>query len=134
MISQSTEATQAIAAELADKVKNGGLLCLYGDLGSGKTTFTKGLAQALGIEQSQIKSPTYTYLREHGQLTHIDLYRLEEIDELLWGEISELLEKPNRIVVIEWAERLKEKMPASRIDIRMKYLDENSREIRIDYL
>lgn len=127
--SKSTEQTFEKASETAAKVKNGGIVCLYGNLGSGKTTFSKGIAHALGIDQFSIKSPTYTYIRQYENFYHIDLYRLEEIDELLWQELNEILENPKNIVLIEWAEKLKDKLPNDRIDIELKYLDENSRQI-----
>lgn len=133
-ITINTGETFKLAGELADKIRSGGLICLYGDLGSGKTTFTKGLAHALGIDSFSIKSPTYTYIRKHNNIYHIDLYRLEKIDELIWNEITEIMEDTGNIVIIEWADRLQEKLPSKRIDVHMKYLDENSRGIRIDYL
>lgn len=133
-ITKNREETCKLAASLAAKIKQGGIICLFGDLGSGKTTFTKGLAHALGIDSFSIKSPTYTYIRKHNNIYHIDLYRLEQVDELLWREIDEILENPKNIVIIEWADRLQEKLPTKRIEVHMKYLDENSRGIRIDYL
>lgn len=105
------------------------MICLYGDLGSGKTLFVQGLAEALGIDKYSIKSPTYVYIRNQKHFYHIDLYRLEEIDELLRLEIEELLKNPQNIIIIEWADRLKKYLPNKRTDIYFKYLDDNSREI-----
>lgn len=129
MISKSLKETEKIARSLADKVREGGLICLYGDLGSGKTVFVKGLAEGLGLNKFSIKSPTYTYIRNQAHLHHIDLYRLEKVDELLWQEISELLENPKNIIVIEWADRLQGKLPKKRIDVHFKYIDGETREV-----
>lgn len=135
LTSKSQEETTQIAASLVDKVKNGAVLCLYGDLGSGKTFFTKALLSELGLNEAEIKSPTYTYIREHKagviKIFHIDLYRLEEIDALLLQEIEEILEKPRNLVIIEWADKLGSHLPENRIDIHIKYLSPTSRSIDI---
>jgi len=137
MISKSIEETQGMAAKISEKIKDGGLVCLFGDIGSGKTTFTKGIAEAFGMDKFSIKSPTYIYIRKYSKneknIYHIDLYRLEEIDNLLWHEIEELLENKKNIIIIEWADRINEELPKNRIDIYFEYLDENSREIKISY-
>ena len=127
------EETHKLAYDIARKVKNGGFVCLFGDLGTGKTTFTKGIAKALGIDHFSIKSPTYTYIREYKEknLYHIDLYRLEEIDELLLLEIQEIHANKNSIVIIEWADKMQNHLPENRIDICLEYIDENSRKINI---
>lgn len=136
MISNSPQQTYKIAADIAEKIKKGGVLLLYGDLGSGKTTFVKGLAQALGLKDFHIKSPTYTYIRHLSlpkrNFYHVDLYRLDEVDELLVQEIKELMNNNKNIVVIEWAERLADEISipnAFKIDFR--YLNDSSREIII---
>ena len=121
---------------IAKKIKGGGVICLYGDLGTGKTTFVKGIAKALGIDDFVIKSPTYTYIRMYNKFRHnfyhIDLYRLEEIDNLLWQEIKEIAEDPRNIIIIEWADRIKDELSQKSINVRFQYLDENSRKIEIN--
>ncbi len=130
LITKSEEETYLYAKQVAEKIKNGGMVCLFGDLGSGKTTFTKGLAKALGLDHFSIKSPTYTYIREHEKnFYHLDLYRLEEVDTLLLNKIQELLEDKKNIIVIEWADRLNENLPKDRIDIHFEYIDETKRKI-----
>ena len=135
IVSQSPQETEKIAGEITGRVKNGGIICLFGDLGSGKTVFTRGIAEKLKINKFSIKSPTYTYIRNYtykkAKLYHIDLYRLEEIDELLWQEIRELMENQKNILIIEWADKLGDKIPDKRIDVFMKYIDENKRKILI---
>ncbi|MFA6917566.1 MAG: tRNA (adenosine(37)-N6)-threonylcarbamoyltransferase complex ATPase subunit type 1 TsaE [Candidatus Gracilibacteria bacterium] len=134
-ISKNEEETRKIAESLANQVKDGGILCLFGDLGTGKTVFSKGFAKTFGIDELAIKSPTYTYVRDYPlggrHLYHIDLYRLETIDELLLQEIEELLENKKNILIIEWADKLKYHLPENRIDVCMEYLDENSRKITV---
>jgi len=134
-ITKNEEETKELAKKVAEKVKKGGVVCLFGDLGTGKTTFTKGFAQALGIDSFSIKSPTYTYIRDYelgkNHLYHVDLYRLETVDELLLQEIEEFLINKNNIMIIEWADKLKDHLPKDRIDICLEYLDENSRKVTI---
>lgn len=135
MLTHSSQETIKIGQKLANKIKNGGLICLFGDLGSGKTTLTKGLALGLGLKEFFIKSPTYTYIREYrtakNKIYHIDLYRLEIIDELLWMEISELIENKNNILIIEWADKLADKLSKHCVKVFLKYIDKNTREINI---
>lgn len=135
-ISKSESETIKIASNIGKKLAHGGLLCLYGDLGSGKTVFTKGLAKSLNIPEFSVKSPTYTYIRRYllpdgRNFYHIDLYRLDGPDELLARELTEILEIPENIVVIEWAEKMTEFLPEKRIDVQLKYSTAESREIDI---
>jgi tRNA threonylcarbamoyladenosine biosynthesis protein TsaE len=124
------------AQKVAEIIKKGGLICLFGEIGSGKTTFTKYLAEHLGIEKFSVKSPTYTYIRkyekEKNNIYHLDLYRLENIDELLLHEINELLENTNNIVIIEWADRLGKNFQKKRIDIYFEYIATDQRKIKIE--
>jgi len=134
-ITKSPKETQEIAISLVKKIKKGGMICLFGNLGTGKTIFTKGLAEGLGIENLSIKSPTYTYIRHHkknGQnIYHIDLYRLEQIDELLALELDEIMQNKENIVIVEWADRMESILPEKRIDVELEYIDDDSREIKI---
>lgn len=102
------------------------IICLDGELGSGKTIFTKGIANALGIEQN-ITSPTFTIIKEYeGELPlyHMDVYRLNgNIDGI---GIEEYFTKGG-VVVIEWAETIKDILPKERLDIKFKIVDENKR-------
>ncbi len=108
-------------------------ILLFGDLGSGKTAFVKGLAKCLGIDNYQVKSPTYTFVREYfhnkGTLVHIDLYRLETIDNLLLEQIEEYMDGNGTLVVVEWADRLGDNAPDKRSDICFEHIDENQRKI-----
>lgn len=102
------------------------VICLDGELGSGKTVFTKGLANALGIKES-ITSPTYTIIKEYeGELPlyHMDVYRLDGIVDGIG--IEEYFSKDG-IVVIEWSNTIKDILPKERLEIKFKVIDENVR-------
>ncbi len=103
------------------------IICLDGDLGSGKTVFTKGFAQALGIEET-ITSPTFNIIKEYPDgempLYHMDVYRLDgKVDGL---GIEEYYTKGG-VVIIEWADTIVDYLPEERLDIKFKVIDENSR-------
>ena len=102
------------------------VICLNGELGSGKTIFTKGIANALGIQET-ITSPTFTIIKEYNgelPLYHMDVYRLDgEVDGI---GIEEYFHKGG-VVIIEWAETIKDILPKERLDIKFKIVDENKR-------
>ncbi|MEG0994852.1 MAG: tRNA (adenosine(37)-N6)-threonylcarbamoyltransferase complex ATPase subunit type 1 TsaE [Bacilli bacterium] len=107
------------------------IICLTGDLGSGKTVFTKGFASALGIDDV-ITSPTFNIIKEYNNcempLYHMDMYRLEgNIDEL---GIDEYYHK-NGVVIIEWADMIEKYLPNERLNIEIKVIDEGKRAIII---
>ncbi len=135
VIAKSLADTTKFAHKISQQVLNGGLICLYGDLGSGKTTFTKALMEKFGIHNFSVKSPTYTYIREYSKgkqkIYHMDLYRLESMDALLLEEISEILENKKSLIVIEWADKLNKSLPRKRIDVHFEYIDKNSRKITL---
>ncbi len=128
--------TQKIAEDLAGSLSGGTVLALHGDLGSGKTTFVQGLAKGLGIK-GQIISPTFiivrtykldkTHLNDLNHFYHIDLYRIEHENGLVGLGIEEIINDPENIVAIEWAERMGSLLPEKRIDIRFEYMDEGKR-------
>ena len=102
------------------------LICLDGELGSGKTVFTKGIANALGI-QEPITSPTFSIIKEYdGELPlyHMDVYRLDGVTDGVG--IEEYFNKGG-VIVIEWANTIKDILPEERLDIKFKVVDENKR-------
>lgn len=107
-LSNSELQTRAIAAHLAGTLNAGDVLLLSGDLGAGKTAFTRGLAEGLGIDANEVTSPTFTLVHEYRggrlPLVHVDLYRLDRIDLDEIGLDQDLAAKG--VVAIEWADRL----------------------------
>lgn len=122
----SNEATIHLAHKLSLLLKPGDVITLEGDLGAGKTTFTKGIAHGLGVKRT-VNSPTYTIVKEYeGELPlyHLDVYRLEDSDEDIG--FDEYF-NGDGITVVEWAHFIEEFLPEERLNIKMSYLDENSR-------
>lgn len=137
VISSSAEQTQEIAKKLAQKYKSGGVFALIGSLGAGKTTFAQGFAQGLNISQRLI-SPTFIVMRQYdisgnkeGKLYHLDLYRLDQVEQMENLGISEIFQNPKNIILIEWAEKLGKLLPKNTIKIKFKTISENSRQIDI---
>jgi len=123
--SPSPETTHQAAHALGRSVGSGGLvLALTGPLGAGKTAFARGLAEGLGIPAASVSSPTFVIMHEYvgpaGQrLAHVDLYRVESQGELEAAGFLDLLE-PHAVVVVEWADRLPEALPADRLELRIE--------------
>lgn len=128
---KSEEEMFKLAQEVADGLKAGDILLLVGDLGTGKTTFTQGLARALGVA-GDVSSPTFTLITEHevplgerfDKLIHIDLYRLDDEEVAQEGAIKEVLaqaEEVNGVVVIEWADKLRDLRPALARTLMFEY-------------
>lgn len=130
---QSVEETWALAAALAATLRPGDVVCLEGDLGAGKTTFTQGLAKALGVP-GRVVSPTFCIVQEHGNLVHMDLYRLNseaDVLDLGWDDFR----ARGAIIVVEWPERAGSLIPGNARHVRFCHGKENSeeRKIAIDF-
>lgn len=128
--SKKPEDTKKIAEEILKKFPGNRLFYLYGDLASGKTTFTKGLAEAIGIPEKKIKSPTFAFISEYPGLIHCDLYRLEEADESIFETLKEYASS-NSILVIEWPEIIEDYLQIEAVKIRFKHIGDDSREIEV---
>jgi tRNA threonylcarbamoyladenosine biosynthesis protein TsaE len=130
-LTTSEDATTAVGEHLAQSLRAGDVVLLYGDLGAGKTAFVRGLAVGLGAEAAEVSSPTFTIIQEYAgpvTLFHVDLYRLEEreasdlgLEELVLGD---------GVVAIEWAERWVGR-PQEAIEVRIEDAGEDRRRIRI---
>lgn len=138
-ISKSREETQKIATDFAKKLKGGEVLCFYGNLGSGKTTFIQSLAKALGVAEN-VTSPTYVLLKQYRIMNyesriknfyHLDVYRLTEPDQALDLGIEEIWSDPSNIIAIEWADKIADILPKKKIDLCFTSLSENKRKITI---
>lgn len=131
-ITEDFEKTQELGEKFARELKAGDIICLYGDLGSGKTTFTQGLAKGLGIK-NRIISPSFIIVRKYKLIDknfyHIDLYRVENERDIEGLGLDEIFDDKNSIIVIEWAEKLGFKLPKERIDIYFENLDDDKRKI-----
>lgn len=118
----SVEETRALAAALAELVVAGDVLVLAGDLGAGKTAFTQGLGEGLGVTEP-IVSPTFTIARPYeGRLTlhHLDVYRLEQMAELADVGLTDMLED-GAVVVIEWGDAIAPALPPDHLEVRFSF-------------
>lgn len=130
IITHSTKETKKFASEIAKNIKPGDVLALYGDLGSGKTTFTRYLVEHLGLK-NRVQSPTFVIVRKYEHVNHIDLYRLTSEKEVEDLGMAEMLEDKNLISIIEWPELAEKLLPKNTTKIYFEYIDENTRKIRI---
>ena len=121
IITHDENETIAVAQNIESEKFPNMVICLNGDLGSGKTLFTKGFAHAMGIDE--ITSPTFTIIKEYvGELPlyHMDVYRLEDSKEDIG--IEEYFDKGG-VTIIEWADMIKDILPPERLDIKIKLLE-----------
>ena len=125
--------TQTIGKKIGKQLRQGDLVALIGDLGTGKTCLTQGIARGVGVDPNQIvNSPSYTLINEYAgkiPIYHIDLYRLQNHDELLDLGLDEYMEGKG-ICIIEWAEKLGS-LKISHTKIQITWLSEMTREIEI---
>ena len=133
-LSSSEEETLAIAATVAAKLPRPAVVTLKGDLGAGKTVFSRGLARALGVE-GPISSPTFTIVQEYdiaeGRLYHMDLYRIQDDDEAIAFGIDDFLNDEEGICLIEWPQRLEWLLESDLIPIEIRHVSEFERELCI---
>ena len=132
LISNSEAQTIQFGERLGKILKKGDVVALSGELGSGKTYFTKGVAKGLGIPPDLVTSPSFTLVNEYEgkcKLFHIDAYRLEK-EEFLSAGLDEYFYEDG-ITVMEWADRWPEILPENTIWVRLEILDENKRKIII---
>lgn len=133
-ITGSALETQKLAENLVPNLEDRKFVALFGNLGSGKTTFVQGLAKALGVEERVI-SPTFIIVREHrlrkGKFYHIDLYRVETKKDIQGLGLEEIFNSPENIVAVEWAEKIKDLLPRKRIELYFENLGEDKRKITL---
>ena len=132
-ITHSPEETEAIGEKLAQQLKPGTILAYRGDLGAGKTAFTRGLARGLGFRE-QVTSPTYTIVNEYlggfMPLFHFDMYRLHSSDDLFDIGWDDYLERGG-ICAVEWSENVEDALEEP-ITVTIEKLGENSRRITVE--
>jgi tRNA threonylcarbamoyladenosine biosynthesis protein TsaE len=133
-ISKSETETVELGAKIGGRLFGGEVIALIGDLGGGKTQFTKGLGRALGVKEPII-SPTFTIERIYGgnklTLHHFDFYRLLNDDQEIEEGIYDLLDDSVNVVVIEWAYNLEQVLPDNFLEVKFEYTGENERKIEI---
>jgi len=128
---KNPQETMKFAARLGKLLKKGDIVCFFGDLGSGKTTFIKGLAQGMNIDQTKVNSPTFVLMNAYkGKLPlfHFDFYRLEGIGEINTIGYDEFI-YGDGVAVIEWADRLKGNYPKEYLKVKLKHKKLNERVI-----
>jgi len=122
-------ATQAVAAALAPFLQPGDVILLDGDLGAGKTTFTQGLARALGVNEV-VTSPTFTLMRSYRtsegfELLHVDVYRLERLSDVADLALPEFLDD-GAVAVIEWGQKAAPALPPDHLQVRFALTDDDA--------
>ncbi len=126
-ISRSLEDTLTIAQNLESEKFPNMVICLIGELGCGKTVFTKGFAKAMEIDET-ITSPTFNIIKEYDSgelpLYHMDVYRIEEADESIG--VKDYYKKGG-VTIIEWADIISKDLPKERLEIKFKVIDEDTR-------
>ena len=132
VISKSASHTKRLGRSIAKRLARGDIIALFGDLGSGKTTLTKGIAEKMGVRSARVNSPTFVLLKTYKArlpLYHFDFYRAKDIldayrigcEEYFFGD---------GVSVIEWADRIKEILPKEYLAIKLFIKDENKRLLR----
>ncbi len=127
----SEEETIAFGAKLARELPPRCVILLIGGLGAGKTTLAKGIVEGLGAARpDEVTSPTFTFVHEYGggSVYHIDLYRIEKASEIRTLGLDELLDR-DAVVLVEWGERFPELWPPDRIEIQLRTIEGDFREI-----
>lgn len=146
LITNSAFETQKIGEELAKEIKQGLVIALNGELGSGKTTFVQGLARGLGVEE-KIKSPTFVIAKKYkipskkshpieenniNLFYHFDCYRISSSRGLKDIELETIIDDAGNVVVIEWAENVENILPKKILLIDFEYIDNKKRRIRFN--
>lgn len=125
-LSHSAEETEALGAALAQKLRPGDVVAYYGDLGAGKTAFTRGLARGLGCA-GRVTSPTFTIVNEYDgptPLFHFDMYRLGSSDELYDIGWEDYLARGG-VCAVEWSERISDALPPGAVTVTISRCTEN---------
>lgn len=135
---RSLAETQQLARKIAPRLRGGDILCLTGELGAGKTAFTKALAKELGVKTT-VRSPSFNLLKTYPLpkrldrpqlLVHLDCYRLSQPQEINNIGLTDYLADPQALIIIEWPEKILSQLPKNRtLTVRLETLSENERRI-----
>jgi len=133
IITSSPEETKKLGEGLAQGFSPGRVVAIFGPLGSGKTCLTQGICSGLGVKDFVV-SPSFVLINEYEgryKVYHLDLFRLEKLSEIINLGYEEYF-YGDGICIIEWAEKAKEFLPDKRLEIHLKIISENEREIKIE--
>jgi len=132
-ISNSPESTFSLGKRLGEKLEAGSIIALIGELGCGKTLFTKGICVGLGVPERRVNSPTFAFVNEYlGRFPvfHIDLYRIDEItEEFGIGMLDYLTKTGSGVMVLEWAEKALLLLPDDHLQVRFEMLSARKRKL-----
>ena len=128
----SAEETEAVAARLAARLAPGDVVTVSGELGSGKTTFVRGAARALGVT-APVTSPTFTIGHRYQgtvSVSHLDLFRFTAVSAAEWGDLEPYFE--DAVVLVEWPEAGRSALPPARVSVTLEHIDPGRRRVRLD--
>ena len=129
-LSKSREDTEAFAIEYAKTLRGGDVLILDGDMGAGKTAFSKGVALGLGIEE-EVTSPTYAYMNDYdGRLFHYDCYRIESVEQAESLGLADYFDMGG-VCLIEWSQNIAPLLPRVVKRVKITKINETKREIEL---
>lgn len=132
LLSESTEESEALAAQLAARLEVGDVVTVSGELGAGKTTFVRGACRALGVTEP-VTSPTFTIghrYRGRVDVAHLDLYRFAYVAPAEWGDLEPYFD--NAVTFVEWPEAGTAILPRPRVAVALEHVDERRRMVRLD--
>ena len=131
MLISSEAEMMSLGEKLASELATPCVIELIGDVGAGKTTFTRGLAKGLGVK-AELSSPSFTISREYAgekaDLIHYDFSRIAD-PGLMAEDLADAISRENAVVVVEWGESIQDILPANHKVVEIKYIDENTREV-----
>lgn len=139
---ENLDETKSLAKKISKKIENGMVILLYGDIGAGKTTFTKFLLDFLGVK-SVVSSPTFTLLNEYSAdfpIYHFDMYRISSSEELYELGFEDYINSKNSpfiktgLTLIEWPENVKNMLPKDAVSIKIEKLNDTKRKFLIENL
>jgi tRNA threonylcarbamoyladenosine biosynthesis protein TsaE len=132
MTTHSAAETEAVAADLAVRLRTGDVVLVSGELGSGKTTFVRGACRALGV-QDPVTSPTFTighrYQARSGDVSHLDLFRFRDVSAAEWGDLEPYFD--DAVVFVEWPEAGAGALPPARFDVRIEHAGGDARIVDV---
>jgi tRNA threonylcarbamoyladenosine biosynthesis protein TsaE len=130
---KNSQETIDLGKKIAKIIKKGDIIALSGNLGAGKTTFVKGVAQGLGVKQNSVNSPSFVLLKTYmGKLPlyHFDFYRIKKVKESYVMGIDEFM-FADGVSLIEWADKIKKILPKQYLQIEFRFINENQRKIKL---